>query len=128
MGNLTFYERQFIAGLAKVSIALLFGLIRPYQNICRAHSGLVNQQIDAVINDNGAVTTIRDFRNIVFHVADPSLDPYRLDDLASFIAPETEQVLLDGFSKFLGSIGAYARGKCVCNCHGVIGNLEHPQV
>ena len=109
MDNLTFYERQFIAGLAKVSIALLFGLIRPYQNICRAHSGLANQQIDAVINDNGAVTTIRDFRNIVFHVADPTLDPYRLDDLASLIAPETEQVLLDGFSKFLGSIGAYAR-------------------
>ena len=64
-----------------------------------------------MIDDEATVETIRNFRNVVFHVADLKLDPYELDDLASFVALEAEEALFNGFSMFLGSISAYARSE-----------------
>ena len=109
MELLTLYERQSIAGLAKVCVALLYGLVQAYGNVRKGHPQLANEDIDNVIDDEATVETIRNFRNVVFHVADLKLDPYQLDDLASFVAPEAEEALFNGFSMFLGSISAYAR-------------------
>ena len=73
---------------------------------------MANHQIDYIINDHindhEKITVMRNSRNVVFHVAEPTLDPYRLDDLASYVGPETEQHLFVGFSMFLGAIAAYA--------------------
>ena len=102
MEHLTFYERQTIAGQSKVCVALLYGLVQAYQNIRKGNPQIANQSIDNVIDNDAVVETIGKFRNIVFHVADPKLDPYQLDDEASYVAPEAEEALFTGLSMFLG--------------------------
>ena len=52
---------------------------------------MANQLIDAVIDDEATKTTIRNFRNVVFHVACPADDPYQLDFDASHVAPGTPE-------------------------------------
>lgn len=111
MEKLALYERQFIAGLAKVSAALIYGLVQAYGNVCNANPQMANQHIDLVVNDDERIATIQKFRNAVFHVADPRYDPYQLDHLASYVLPEAAQNLFIGFSMFLGSIAAYARAR-----------------
>ena len=109
MEHLTFYESQSIAGLAKVCVTLLYGLVQAYRNILKGNPQIADHCIDTVIDDEATAETIRNFRNVVFHVADPKLDPYQLDDLASYVAPEAEEALFNGCSMFLGSISAYAQ-------------------
>ena len=102
----TFDQKQSIAGRSKVCLALLQGLVDAYETIRRQNPGMANQHVDAVITDERAKKTIRVFRNIVFHVADPSLDPYEIDDHASRVGPQSQHDLFLGFSMFLGSMTA----------------------
>ena len=105
--ELTIDEGQSMAGLAKVSSALLGGLVDTYQNVRMTNPQMANHLIDAVIDDEATKTTIRNFRNVVFHVACPACDPYQLDFDASHVAPETLRELFIGFSMFCGSVAAH---------------------
>lgn len=104
--RLTFDQRQSIAGQSKVCLALLQGLVKAYENVRRQNSQVANHHVDAVMADGGAKKTIRVFRNIVFHVAEPLLDPYEIDDDASWVGPQSQHDLFLGFSMFLGSMTA----------------------
>ena len=59
MENLAPYERQSIAGQAKVCSALLQGLVRPYENVCRTNPGLANQHIESVVSDGDLKNSIQ---------------------------------------------------------------------
>ena len=102
----TFDQKQSIAGRSKVCLALFQGLVDAYETIRCQNPWMANQHVDAVITDGGAKKTIRVFRNIVFHVAEPSLDPYTIDDDASRLGPQSQHDLFLGFSKFIGSMKA----------------------
>ncbi len=104
--RLTFDQKQSIAGRSKVCLALLQGLVHAYENVTRRNSQMANQHVDAAMANGGAKRTIQNFRNIVFHVAEPSLDPYTIDDDASWLGPESQHDLFLGFSMFLGSMMA----------------------
>ena len=104
--RLTFDQRQSIAGQSKVCLALLHGLVHAYENVRHQNPQMANYHVDAVMADGGAKKTIRVFRNIVFHVAEPSLDPYEIDDDASRVGPQSQHDLFLGFSMFLGSMTA----------------------
>ena len=106
MEKLTFDQRQSIAGHTKVCLALLQGLVRAYENVRDRNPQVANHLVDSVIADGRVKQTIQLFRNIVFHVADPSSDPYAIDDDASWIVFQSLNDLLLGFSMFLGSIAA----------------------
>ena len=106
MEKLTFDQRQSIAGQSKVCLALLQGLVRAYENVRNQNPQVANHLVDAVIADGRVKQTIQLFRNIVFHVADPSSDPYAIDDDASWVGPQSQHDLFLGFSMFLGSIAA----------------------
>ena len=104
--RLAFDQRQSIAGQSKVCLALLQGLANAYENVERQNPQMGNPHVDAVMADGGAKKTIQAFRNIVFHVAEPLLDPYELDDDASWVGPQSLHDLFLGFSMFLGSMTA----------------------
>ncbi|MCY4554800.1 MAG: hypothetical protein OXF79_00110 [Chloroflexi bacterium] len=106
MERLTFDQRQSMSGHSKVCVALLQGLVHAYENVKHRNPQMGNPNVDAVMADGGAKITIQTFRNIVFHVAEPSLDPYEIDDDASWVAPQSLHDLLLGFSMFLGSMTA----------------------
>ena len=44
---------------------------------------MANPYVDAVVTGQDVTGTIQEFRNIVFHVADPALDPHEIDLTAS---------------------------------------------
>ena len=104
--RLTFEQKQSIAGRSKVCLALLQGLVNAYENVTRRNPQMANQHVDAVMANGGAKRTIQNFRNIVFHVAKPSLDPYEIDDDASWLGPGSQHDLFTGFSMFLGFMTA----------------------
>ena len=104
--RLTFDQKQSIAGRSKVCLALIQGLVNAYENVTRRNPQMANQHVDAVMAIGGAKRTIQNFRNIVFHVAKPSLDPYTIDDDASRLGPESQHDLFSGFSMFLGFMTA----------------------
>ncbi len=104
--RLTFDQKQSIAGRSKVCLALLQGLAHAYEIVRHRNSQMANQHVDAVMANGDAKRTIQNFRNIVFHVAEPSLDPYKMDDDASWLGAQSQHDLFLGFSMFLGSMTA----------------------
>ena len=104
--RLTFDQRQSIAGQSKVCLALLQGLGQAYENVRHQNPQVANHHVDAVMADGGVKKTIRVFRNIVFHVAEPLSDPYEIDDDASWVGAQSQHDLFLGFSMFLGSMTA----------------------
>ena len=104
--KLTFDQRQSIAGHSKVCLALLQGLVQAYESVRHQNPQLGNRHVGAVMEDEGVRKTIREFRNIVFHVAKPLSDPYEIDDDASWVGPQSQHDLFLGFSMFLGSMAA----------------------
>ena len=104
--RLAFDQRQSIAGQSKVCLALLQGLVQAYENVRRQNPQMGNPHVNAVMANGGVKKTIQVFRNIVFHVAEPLLDPYEIDDDASWVGPQSLHDLFLGFSMFLGSMTA----------------------
>ena len=106
IARLTFDQRQSIAGQARVCLALLHGLVQGYENVRHQNPQMANHYVDSVMAVAEVKNTIRVFRNIVFHVAEPLLDPYGIDDDASWVGTQSQHDLVLGFSMFLGSMTA----------------------
>ena len=96
-------EKREIAGLAKVEFALLVGMLKDYEKVVQTNEWMAIPELDGIVGHGITEASVKDFRNAVFHVIGPEVDPEEMEsmvveqDLPALLPP-----LLLGLCTFVG--------------------------
>ena len=96
-------EKREVAGLAKVKFALLVGMLKDYEKVVQTNEWMAIPELDGIVGHGITEASVKDFRNAVFHVIGPEVDPEEMEakvvkqDLPALLEP-----LLLGLCTFVG--------------------------
>ena len=96
-------EKREVAGLAKVKFALLVGMLKDYEKVVQTNEWMEIPELDGIVGHGITEASVKDFRNAVFHVIGPEVDPEEMEsmvveqDLPALLPP-----LLLGLCTFVG--------------------------
>lgn len=105
--NSPLHVQHSVTGLSMLVAALLYGVVKAYQSVCRQNPSMQNGSVLSALADPGKLQSMRSFRNTVFHVAVPERDPSDIADLAIEGDPDYLSNLYSGLSAFVGSMSRY---------------------
>ena len=86
-----------------MAFALLVGILRDYEKVVQTNDWVAVPEVDNIVGDGVTEASVRSFRNSVFHVSEPEVDPDEMElmvlkqDLPALLPP-----LLLGLCRFVG--------------------------
>ena len=96
-------EKRKISGLAKVEFALLVGMLKDYEKVVQTNDWMAIPELDEIVGHGITEASVKAFRNSVFHVSGPEVDPEEMEsmvveqDLPALLPP-----LVLGLCTFVG--------------------------